>query len=379
VAVAGVVAIGAVAVAGGAWATAGGTSRSEPRSASGSGSGQGNQPARIATGAAPIVRTDVAQRELVGGTLSHAGSYDLIAPGGQGVLTRLPAVGTVVSRGDMAYEVNGEPVPLFYGARPPWRPFALGMSDGADVRALERNLVALGYGAGVTVDRHFSLATYYAVRRWQDAAGLPVTGTVPLGQVVFLAGPLRVADLDAKPGMPVHAGAPIEHGTSSTRTIEAQLDPSLAPSVRKGDGVIVTLPDERTARGRITRVSAVAVNQAQSSQGDQQAPPQPLVPITISLDHPSGGALGRALDQVLDQAQVQIAITSDLHRHVLAVPILALLARPGGAYEVIVTSGGGRRRVPVQPGLFDETAGIVEVEGPGLAEGERVEVPDDRS
>ncbi|HEX6471984.1 MAG TPA: peptidoglycan-binding domain-containing protein [Streptosporangiaceae bacterium] len=367
-AVAGAVVAGAVAVAGGAWAAAGGTSGSAPDKA----------PERIATSTAAVVRTDVAQRELVNGTLSHSGSYDVLAPGGQGVITKLPAEGAVIGRGASLYEVNGDPVPLFYGARPPWRPFAAGMTDGPDVRELERNLIALGYGAGVTPDRHFSNATYWAVRRWQHAAGLPVTGSVPLGQVVFLPGPLRVAAHDAKIGSPVHGGAPIEHGTSSIRTVEAQLDPSLAPNVKKGDRVTVTMPDGSPLRGRITRVSAVAVNQ--QPQGDQPgAPTQALIPITISLDRPRGGA-ARVLDGALDQAQVQIAITSELHRHVLAVPILALLARPGGAYEVVVVGAGGvRQRVPVRPGLFDETGGLVEVDGQGLAAGQRVEVPDDRS
>jgi peptidoglycan hydrolase-like protein with peptidoglycan-binding domain len=358
--VAGVVVVGAAAV-GGRWALAGNT-----------GSPAGTPTASIATSTAQVVRADVADRQLVGGTLSHAGSYNLIAPGGQGTLTRLPAAGTVVRRGQTAYEVNGDPVPLFYGARPPWRPFALGMTNGPDVRELERNLVALGYGSGVTVDRHFSAATYWAVRRWQHAAGLPVTGTVPLGQVAFLPGPLRIATHDAKVGSAVHGGAPIEHGTSSTRTVEAQLDPALAPTVKKKDKVLVTMPDGRDVKGKITNISAVAVNQ--TNNDEPGAPATPLVPITISLDHPGGGGL--------DQAQVQIAITSELHRHVLAVPILALLARPGGTYEVVVTGGSGganRRRVPVQPGLFDETAGVVEVEGPGLAEGQRVEVPDDRT
>jgi peptidoglycan hydrolase-like protein with peptidoglycan-binding domain len=358
------VAAAGVAAAGGAWATAGSGGGRSP---------DAYRPTRIATSTAAVERTDVADRALVGGTLSHSGSYNVIAPGGQGVLTRLPAAGAVIDRGRAAYEVNGDPVPLFYGSRPPWRPFALGMSDGPDVRELERNLSALGHGSGLTVDRHFSLATYHAVRRWQHAAGLPVTGTVPLGQVVFLPGPLRVTVADTKAGSPVRPGAPIEHGTSSTRTVEAQLDPALAPQVVKGDKVLVTMPDGRTVRGRITHVSPVAVAQSQSESEQQGGPPpQPLVPITISLGRIGGGTL--------DQAQVQISMTTELHPHVLAVPILALLARPGGAYEVVVVASGGvRRHLPVRPGLFDETAGIVEVSGAGLAEGQRVEVPDDRS
>jgi peptidoglycan hydrolase-like protein with peptidoglycan-binding domain len=346
-----VIAVGA----GGAWATARGTaSGKEPTSA------------RITTSTKQIVRADVAERQQITGTLSHAGTYTVLAPGGAGVLTKQPATGTVVGRGDAAYEVDGDPVPLLYGARPAWRPFTLGMSKGPDVRQLESNLKALGHGRGLTVDKHFSTATYWAVRRWQRAAGLPVTGTVPLGQIVFLPGPLRVAAHDAKTGTQVHPGAPIAHGTSPTRTVEAELDPSFAPRLKKGDSVVVTMPDGRDVNGRVTHVSPVAVTQEQ--EGQEQEPAQSLIPITITLRRPPRGS-------VLDEAEVQVSITSELHRDVLAVPILALVPRTGGGsnYDVVVNG----RRIPVTTGLFDETTGVVEVDGPGLAEGQSVEVPDE--
>jgi hypothetical protein len=55
--------------------------------------------------------------------------------------------------------------------------------------------------------------------------------------------------------------------------------------------------------------------------------------------------------------------------------VTALLARPGGGYQVAVLDAGGRHLDPVQPGLFDDSAGTVEVSGAGLSEGLRVEVP----
>ncbi|GAA2082012.1 hypothetical protein GCM10009780_19760 [Actinomadura alba] len=328
------------------------------------GSGRPTAPNPPGTTSSPVVRTDVAQRQQVTGSLSHAGDFNVTASGGQGVITRLPAIGAVIKRGQTAYEVNGDPVPLLFGERPVWRPFALGMTDGPDVRQLERNLAALGHGAGVTVDGHFSSATYWAVRRWQHARGLPVTGDVPLGQVVFLPGALRVTAHDAKPGTPVRAGAAVEHGTSANRTVEVDLDPAMAPEVRKGDRVVVTMPDGDEATGRVTDISPVAVAGEEETGG---GPAEQLVPITISLTRGGGGQL--------DQAQVQVDITSELHRDVLAVPITALLARPGGAYEVVVLDGGARRRVPVRTGLFDESEGVVEVTGQGLTEGQNVEVP----
>jgi hypothetical protein len=53
------------------------------------------------------------------------------------------------------------------------------------------------------------------------------------------------------------------------------------------------------------------------------------------------------------------------------VPVTALLARPGGGYQVRLASGG---YVPVTPGLFDSTQGTVEVTG-DLTVGQQVQVP----
>ena len=274
------------------------------------------------------------------------------------MITWLPAAGATVTRGEPAYAVNGQPVTLFYGRQPAWRDMTPGITPGPDVRQLQRGLAALGWGPGLglVADGQFDLATELAVERWQLVAGLPVTGTVPLGQVVFLPGPLLVTQQVAA------AGGPVPSGT-----------PTLAPTVRPGNRIIVTLPDGSTEPGVIKEVSKVAQNpgsgaQSQGPGGSQQPP---AVPVTARLLHPLRGAL--------DQAQVQVAITSAEDRGVLAVPITALLAQPGGRFAVVVVStGGGRTRrhtVPVQTGLFDEVAGVVEVTGPGLAAGQHVTVP----
>jgi hypothetical protein len=87
-------------------------------------------------------------------------------------------------------------------------------------------------------------------------------------------------------------------------------------------------------------------------------------PITITLSGQLGGGAA--------QLPVQVAITIAAHPGVLLVPVTALLARPGGGYEVRLASG---EFVAVQLGLFDEASGTAEVSGPGLAEGQRVQVP----
>ena len=335
----------------------------------------------VATGRALVVRTDVRQQTTVTGTLGYEGSYSVIAPstaaagagtgsGGAGMITWLPAAGARVSRGKPVYAVNGQPVLLFYGAGPAWRDLGPGVI-GPDVRQLNRNLAALGYGTGLAGDQ-FDLATEQAVELWQQATGLPVTGTVPLGQIAFLPGPLLVGQQVAAAGGPVPNGTAIVTGSSATPDVQIPLDPTLAPTVRAGNRVLVTLPNGATDPGVIAQVSRVAQNPASGAQnqpGSQQQ--QPAVPVTVRL---LGGVRGS-----FDQAQVQVAITSAEDRHVLAVPIPALLALPGGRDAVVVLGGGAGgtpgRTVPVRTGLFDETAGVVEVSGPGLAAGQYVEVP----
>jgi hypothetical protein len=358
--------------------------------------------AEVPTGTAQVARTQVVERQQVAGTLGYGDSVAVVGQaqgggggsgaggggsgaggGGQaqsGILTRVPAVGAVVGRGQAIYEVDGHPVPLWYGSRPAWRAFQLGMTDGPDVRQLEANLVALGFdpGRAITVDHHYSWATAAAVKRWQRAIGRARTGAVPLGQVVFLPGPIRVATVTATVGAPLPAGTAVLSASSTRPQVTVALDPALQQLVRRGDRVEVTLPDGKTTRGTVRTVSRVATQSSSdsSSSGDNSGSDgssgsgsgQATVQVTIRLANPRAA-------KGLDQAPVQVAITTQARKGVLAVPISALLAQSGGGYAVELIEGATHRRVVVRTGLFDETAGLVEVAGAGLAEGVRVEVP----
>jgi peptidoglycan hydrolase-like protein with peptidoglycan-binding domain len=354
--------------------------------------------AEVPTGTATVARTEVVERQQVAGTLGYGDSVTVpgqsqggggSSGGGSGAggagqggtLTRVPAVGAVIRRGRRLYELDGHPVPLWYGSRPAWRAFEPGMPEGPDVRQLEANLVALGYDPdrAITVDGHYSWATAAAVKRWQKASGRARTGAVPLGQVVFLPGPIRVATVTATVGAPVPSGTAILTVTSTRPQVTVALETALQQLVRRGDRVEVTLPDGKTTRGTVARVSRVATqpgtasgqnggeNQSQGEGGSGSGSGQATVQVTVRLANPRAA-------RGLDQAPVQVAITTQAAKGVLAVPISALLAHSGG-YAVEVVEGGARRRVPVRTGLFDETAGLVEVQGPGLAEGATVEVP----
>jgi hypothetical protein len=335
----------------------------------------------------PVVRTGLVNTVQVSGSLGYAGSVTVVNQTAGTAYTALPPPGQVVRRGGRLYEVDGSPVFLLYGGRPEWRALAAGVTPGPDVAQLDRNLIALGYAsaATLTVSHSYTGATAYAVARWQEAAGLPVTGTVPLGQVVYAPGALRVSAVPAGLGGPAAAGGTVLAATSDRPVVTAQLPVSQEYLVRRGDRVTVTLPDGTTTTpGVVTSVSAVAASAggggaaSGSSAEPSSGPPgsgssggggsgsSDTVPVTVRLAHPR-------LAGHLDQAPVTVNIVSARARNVLAVPVNALVALAGGGYAVQVVQGHAAHLTAVRTGLFGST--LVQVSGSGLQPGVRVEVP----
>jgi hypothetical protein len=105
----------------------------------------------------------------------------------------------------------------------------------------------------------------------------------------------------------------------------------------------------------------VAPGNGQSGQGGT---PTAAFPVTIAIAR-------SAIPAQLDQAPVQVAITQQRDPGVLAVPVTALLAQPGGGYALQLTAAP-HQLIPVRTGLFDDTTGLVEVTGPGLVPGMKV-------
>lgn len=295
-------------------------------------------------------RTTLAQGE------SSAATY-----GQNAVYTMLPKVGQIVRLGHPLYAIDGVPAFLFYGGEPASRAFRPGMSSGADVAELNRNLRRFGGPSGDA----FTAATALAIERFQSAHHLPATGRFPLGSVVFEPGAVRVTSVTPTQGSPVQAGAVL--GISSTRrVVTIALDASQQTNVKDGDAVVITLPDNSTTPGHVSFVGTVATTPSNDQNNGSSSP---TIEVDVTPDRP--GATGR-----LDQAPVDVSITTATVRDVLAVPVDALVALAGGGYAVEeVSSAGVHHLVAVGVGLFDDAAGMVEVSGSGLAAGQRVVVP----
>jgi Putative peptidoglycan binding domain len=311
--------------------------------------------------------------------------------------TSLPQVGDVITEDQPLYSVSDEPVLLLYGSTPVYRTFYVGMSDGDDVGELTADLIALGYGAGLTQSDHYSAATATAVARWQSALGLPAIGQILLGAVVFEPGPIRVTSVTPSVGQSIGGGGgggsasaggdgggssgeggTVLAATSTTRQVSIALDASDQSEVAVGDKVSITLPNNETTPGVISSVGTVASTSSSSGSGGSgssstgnsgSGSSSPTITVLVNPTDPA--ATGD-----WDQASVNVTITTASVTNALVVPVAALRAQPGGGYAVeVVDADDVHRLVAVTPGLFDDDAGLVQVTGTTLTPGQRIVVP----
>jgi peptidoglycan hydrolase-like protein with peptidoglycan-binding domain len=319
------------------------------------------------TALATVERGRLSSQVSETGTLGYAalpdGSPFSVVNQASGPFTALPSAGDVIRCGRPIYRVADEPVVLLCGRTPAYRELAEGIS-GPDVRQLNRNLVALGYADRSELDPssdYFGSVTAAALEGLQAELGLDETGALELDQAVFLPGPLRVTGSSATLGTMARPGVPIAQATSTRRQVRVDLNASLAADVEVGDRARITLPDNRTARGAVSRIGSVAGAGSDSETA--------TTPVYIELERANDAG-------AIDEAPVEVAITTGRIKDALSVPVTALLARSGGGYAVeTVGPGGERDLVPVQLGTFDHENGFVQVTGSGLEAGQRVVVP----
>jgi hypothetical protein len=168
--------------------------------------------AATGSGAATVQRRNLTETDTESGTLSYSNPQTVYNRLG-GTITWLPAVGDEVKPGQTLYKVDGQPVVLMSGDTPVYRTLSPGISDGPDVLQLNRNLVRLGFNAdGITVDDVWQPGTTLGVEQFQESLGQAPTGTLSLGQIVFLPGPQLISTVDGTLG----AGSGSSNASAST-------------------------------------------------------------------------------------------------------------------------------------------------------------------
>jgi multidrug efflux pump subunit AcrA (membrane-fusion protein) len=296
---------------------------------------------------------------------SDGSPYAVINRAG-GTYTELPDAGDNVDCGGVLYRVDDRPVLLLCGSTPAYRSLSEGAS-GPDVAELNANLVHLGYTTRarlVPSSDHFSSETASAVEKLQSKLGDDRTGSLKLGQVVFLPESVRIATVTGQLGGSTQPGAQVLSATSDTLEVQLALDPSEQGEVKTGDRAQITLPGIRSVAGKVERLGRVA----QVNEGQNGAAGAAFIPAYISLDDP-------AKARGLGRAPVQVDITTKGVENALSVPVTAIFGKSGGGFAVEVVRADGRRElVAVRLGLFDTAGGRVQVEG-GLRVGDRVVVP----
>ncbi|MDT0479895.1 peptidoglycan-binding domain-containing protein [Streptomyces doebereineriae] len=357
----------------------------------------------------PVTRTTLTERTTVDGQLGYGTEIPLPVKA-TGTVTWLPAEGTTVQRGGTLLRVDDRPVVLLYGTLPMYRELGLtagtqqdtrqetgtegdtqasgdqGRTDetpgapdpsgspapggagaggtggtlrGMDVLQFESNLATLGY-TGFTVDEEFTDLTARAVKRWQKSLGLPQTGTVGIGDVVYSAGKVRIGHASVRLGSPATDDVLTYTGTSRKVVVGASAaEDSWAV---RGAAVTIGLPDGKSVKGEVAAVGKSAT--APEGGGGEGGSATPTIPVTITIEDQK--SVGR-----LESAPVTVEYVGRERADVLTVPVAALVALAEGGHGLETADG---RFVAVKTGLFAD--GRVEVSGSAVREGMNVRIPE---
>jgi uncharacterized small protein (DUF1192 family) len=181
------------------------------------------------SGTTAVQRRNLVATDTESGTLSYSHPqtvYNRLS----GTITWLPAVGQVIHQGDALFKVNGLPVTLMNGNTPAYRDLNASDSNGPDILQLNRDLIALGYTSeGIVADDVWQPATSAAVEVFQESVGESPTGSLSLGQIVFLPGSQVVSTVEGTLGGGTsafyHPGASSAEFVSQTTTTQTTTTP----------------------------------------------------------------------------------------------------------------------------------------------------------
>ncbi len=307
------------------------------------------RPAAPAPQADPTITTievrkmDLTDERTVAGTLGF-GPARVVKGAGQGVITKLPAVGRKTSRGKELYRVDDQPVVVLYGDTPLFRPLDKPGLTGRDVLEVRQNLTALGYSARSMHPEVSDAGLLTALKRWRKDHDLPGPALTPAGAVV-LSGPSRVSEVKAQVGDPVEG--PLLSVTATEAAVSVPMSPADAVTVHTGTKVTVITPSGASVPAKITSVGRAVAE----GDGGESA----KVDVTITPGKPISA---------YDAASVQVRITTLARKGVLAVPVGALVALAEGGYALQRPDGS---LIAAETGVF--AGGMVQVSGPGVTDG----------
>lgn len=271
-----------------------------------------------------------------------------------GTVTSVDA-GDEVRPGDVLYTVDTLPVRAVVGQTPFWRDLVPGF-DGADVRQLQQVLSDLGHYHG-TVDGRYQWDTTAAVEAWQRELGIPVTGTVRLGELVAV--PRLPARLTL--GEAITAGAQVSGGEPAVYATTGEIHFRLVVSTMQAD----LIPPDATIMVRHGDLTWEAVL-GESSMGNDGN-------LEYELTAPDGGLVcgdecGQLPAAERTTLRAQVTIVPEITGP--AVPVAAVRTDPDGTAWVRMADGD-RREVTV----LGSSGGVAVLDG--VTVGDRVQVFED--
>lgn len=157
------------------------------------------------------------------------------------------------------------------------------------------------------------------------------------------------------------SSVPVLRTSSTRRVVSVELEADQQSIAHRGQKVQVVLPSGAEVPGKVRGLVAVEASSGEGAPGEEV---EPGVETTISVT-------GRHRIPALDGATVNVRFTQQVRKHVLSVPLTALIAIGGERFAVYVRGDGPRKRIIVTPGLAAD--GYIEVEGKGLRAGMTVE------
>jgi membrane fusion protein, multidrug efflux system len=270
------------------------------------------------------------------------------------ILTSVLDVGATVDRGTVLYTADDEPVVALIGEVPAWRTLEQGVDDGVDVRRLEQNLVALGYGDDLDVDDSFTAETAAAVEAWETDLGRTTPdGVVSLGEVVFLSEPGDVLGHEASVGDTLEPGSPVMTIGSEQRLVVADVDATEAGGWTPGSTVELEWADGTTTEGTVLGTGR------EVTDGE--------VELTVAVGAgQSGGGERRS------GAEATVTLVDARRNGVLAVPVSAIIDDGGSPAVRVARPDGLDEVVRVETGLVAD--GWIEITA-GLDGGEEIRLP----